>query len=230
MPQIRIRPLSREERFKMKTNPFAPTTYNKYSHQLIDSHMRNHAKRLTGAKSRIDTSIPKSAVSCVRSRDRFKLPAKNNLIATPLDSESESGENCKFLIYKITDSYFLLLDFLEDYDLDGYHDNRSLSQTRMTKTGKQTITRKTTTTTTTIPWKNAAKTDLLGQKTNFPSLVMSVCATQLATKRVKRNVTYKHVKSKIKELYFDSEKMNEQQETTRIEVNNNKYFQCLNLF
>ena len=57
--------------------------------------------------------------------------------------------------------------------------------------------------------------------------MLSVCATQLATKRVKRNVTYKHVKSRIKELYFESEKMNEKQENTRSEVNNN--IACLNM-
>ena len=58
--------------------------------------------------------------------------------------------------------------------------------------------------------------------------MLSVCATQLATKHVKRNVTYKHVKSRIKELYFESEKMNEKQENTRSEVNNN--IACLNMF
>eukprot|EP00800_Vazella_pourtalesii_P016599 TRINITY_DN482_c0_g1_i11.p1 TRINITY_DN482_c0_g1~~TRINITY_DN482_c0_g1_i11.p1 ORF type:complete len:141 (+),score=23.06 TRINITY_DN482_c0_g1_i11:55-477(+) len=139
MPQIRIKPISREEKLKLKTNSFTPITYNKYSHQLIDSHMSNHAKRITGAKSRIDTSVPKSAVSCIRSRDRYKLPAKKRSIATPLDAESEFGENY----------------YLEDYDLDGYHDNRSLSQTRMTKTGKQAISRKTTTTTTTTTTQHA---------------------------------------------------------------------------
>ena len=52
--------------------------------------------------------------------------------------------------------------------VDGYHDNRFLSQTRIAKTGKQAISRKTTT-------KNI-KTEFLGQKTNFPSLVMGVYA------------------------------------------------------
>ena len=55
----------------------------------------------------------------------------------------------------------------------------------------------------------------------------NVLQVQLATKRVKRNVMYKHVKSRIKELYFESEKMNEKQETTRSEVNNN--ISCLNM-
>ena len=54
----------------------------------------HHAKRITGAKSRTDTSVPKSAVSCIRSCDRQKLSAKKT-IATPLDSESEFGENCE---------------------------------------------------------------------------------------------------------------------------------------
>ena len=95
MPQIRIRPVSREEKLRLKTNPFTPVTYNKYSHQLIDSHMSNHAKRITGAKSRIDTSVPKSAVSCIRSRDRYKLPAKNRPIESHQDRESELEDKCE---------------------------------------------------------------------------------------------------------------------------------------
>ena len=92
MPQIRLRPPSKQEQLKLKVSPFAPISYNKYTHQLIDYHMHNHSRRILTAKSRIDTSIPKSAVKCVRSKDRFLLPAKPELyFDTPLDVESSKG-------------------------------------------------------------------------------------------------------------------------------------------
>ena len=94
--------------------------------------------------------------------------------------------------------------------LERFHGNRSTFKPRISKTGKQTYSRDTTkqTTTTTTPWRHTTKSGRLGQKTNFPSLVTSVCATQLATNRKQRNVTnkYQHVQSKIKLLYFDKEK------------------------
>ena len=89
MPQIRLKPPSKQEQLKLKVNPFAPVAYNKYTHQLIDYHMHSHAKRIIGAKSRIDTTIPQSAVKCVRSKDRFNLPAKTEVyIDTHLDVDS----------------------------------------------------------------------------------------------------------------------------------------------
>ncbi|KAI6646798.1 hypothetical protein LOD99_9197 [Oopsacas minuta] len=195
-----MRPISKDEQLKLKMNPFTPVAYNKYTHQLIDSHMANHTKRITAAKSRIDTSIPKSAVSCIRSRDRFKLPAKNELLI-----ELENAQ--------LPQNYFEDLkegqEFSELFKLEHCHSNRSLSKTRITKTGKQAISRKTTSTTTTIPWKHTSRMECLGKTTNFPSLVTSVCATQLATKRMQRNVKYQHVKSKIRQLYFNTEKINE---------------------
>ena len=123
----------------------------------------------------------------------------------------------------------LFLDFQDSKDsqaisdlvnLDGFYGNRSTIKPRITKTGKQTYNRNkttkqtTTTTTTTTPWRHTTKSECLGKKTNFPSLVTSVCATQLATNRQQRNVInkYKHIQSKIKEKYFNKEKIgNEKQ-------------------
>ena len=240
MPQIRLKPPSRQEQLKLKVNPFAPVAYNKYTHQLIDYHMHNHTKRIMGAKSRIDMATPQSAVKCIKSRNRFQIPAKTELNLDTLDLETSIGSIgvtqtskfhccccyccvivllfcccCCFVVVLLLLLLLLFLDFQESKDsqaisdlahLDGLYGNPSTLKPRITKTGKQTYSRKTTTkqTTTTTPWRHTTKSECLGQKTNFPSLVTSVCATQLATNRKQRNVSskYKHIQSKIKQKYF----------------------------
>ena len=98
----------------------------------------------------------------------------------------------------------------------------------ITKTAKQTKFRnkKETDKSTPIPWKHTTKSECLGQKTNFPSLVSSVCASQLVTRREKRNVKYKHVESKVKQIYFDK-KDNPVKSTPEINVRFNHFEMCI---